>query len=261
MRESTMSNKAAPRNILTDLIEQKLPAIMSYASKNRWHASKVVLSDIGANILKVEIVPQAKQHPMNINIAQSVGMSIKHKYGKLIFETTIIGLEPSKNSSSGGILQLAIPDIIETIEKRSYFRVKVPESQKVDVSIWNSTGANDNSHKEFKSCRHGILVDISAGGVQVVIDSEDTSNFNLGKFVKMQFVPDASEKPLKFNTRIRNIIPTADETNICLGLQIVGLEASPKGRKMLQRLVDVVERYYQLNQSESKWLNTNRHIP
>lgn len=259
MREGMMLNRATPRNILKDLIEQKVPAIMSYSSKNRWHATKVVLSDIGADILNVEIVPQLKHHPMNINIGQSVGMSIKHKYGKLIFETAVIGFEPSKDPSSRGILLLAIPDKIEMIQKRSYFRVQVPKSQKVDVSIWNSTGANDNSPREFKNCRHGILMDISAGGVQIVIDAEDASNFKLGQFTKIQFVPGVSEKPLKFNTQIRNIIPTADENNICLGLQTVGLEASPQGRKILQRIVEIAERYYQLSRSESKWTDTNRH--
>lgn len=260
MREDNVLDKAAPRNILRDLIDQKLSAIMSYASKNRWHVAKVMLSDIGASVLKVEIVPQVRQHPMNINAGHAVGISIKYKYGKLLFETTVIGLEPSKDESSGGMLLLAIPDIIETIQKRSYYRVQVPKSQKVNATIWNSTGANDNSRKGFKNCWQARLVDLSAGGVQVVVSAEDASKFKVGHFIKMQFLPSASEKPLRFNTQIRNVLPTADENNICLGLQIVGLEASKKGRKILLRIVDVVERYYRISQSESKWLDINSKL-
>jgi hypothetical protein len=35
-------------------------------------------------------------------------------------------------------------------------------------------------------------------------------------------------------------------------LQIIGLEASPEGREVLTRLIGIVERYYQINQSGVK---------
>ena len=54
-----------------------------------------------------------------------------------------------------------------------------------------------------------------------------------------------------FNAQIRNILPTVNEENLCLGLQIVGLEASTEGHQILQRLCDVVERYYQINQTKN----------
>jgi hypothetical protein len=60
------------------------------------------------------------------------------------------------------------------------------------------------------------------------------------------------ETPLMFNAQIRNILPTADNKSICLGLQNVGLEASTEGHQVLQRLCNVVEQYYQLNQSSVK---------
>jgi len=60
------------------------------------------------------------------------------------------------------------------------------------------------------------------------------------------------ETPLMLNAQIRNILPTADEKSTCLGLQIVGLEASREGRGVLRQLCNVVERYYQINQSSAK---------
>jgi hypothetical protein len=55
-----------------------------------------------------------------------------------------------------------------------------------------------------------------------------------------------------FSGQIRNMLPTADGNNVCLGVQIVGLEASPEGRQVLERLCGVVERYHQINQSSVK---------
>jgi hypothetical protein len=60
------------------------------------------------------------------------------------------------------------------------------------------------------------------------------------------------EMPLMFDAQIRNILPTAGEKSICLGLRIVGLEASPEGRQVLQRLCNVAEHYYQINQCTLK---------
>jgi imidazoleglycerol phosphate synthase glutamine amidotransferase subunit HisH len=60
------------------------------------------------------------------------------------------------------------------------------------------------------------------------------------------------EVPLMFNAQIRNVLPTADHAGLCLGLQIVGLEASEDGRQTLSRLAKVVDRYHQINQSEGR---------
>jgi hypothetical protein len=60
------------------------------------------------------------------------------------------------------------------------------------------------------------------------------------------------EKPLMLNARIRNVLPTADGKSNCLGLQIIGLEASPEGRRVLTRLIDIIKRYYQINQSSAR---------
>jgi hypothetical protein len=57
---------------------------------------------------------------------------------------------------------------------------------------------------------------------------------------------------LTFSAQIRNILPTADGQGVSIGLQIVGLEASSEGHQVLTRLITVVGRYYQINQSGMK---------
>ena len=63
------------------------------------------------------------------------------------------------------------------------------------------------------------------------------------------------ETPLTFSAQIRNVLSTVDGQGISLGLQIVGLEASPEGHQVLTRLIAVVGRYYQINQSGAKQLD------
>jgi hypothetical protein len=66
------------------------------------------------------------------------------------------------------------------------------------------------------------------------------------------------EAPLVFGGQVRSVLPTADEKNICFGVQTVGLEASAQGRLILQRLCDIAERYYRINQSSAKQQDLQR---
>jgi c-di-GMP-binding flagellar brake protein YcgR len=154
-----------------------------------------------------------------------------------------------------------VPERIELVQRRSYFRVDVPSSLKVNVMLWHrrytdetpetqqtETQTSDSRRMPQECYWHGKLTDISAGGVQVVVDTAKKPDFKRGQFIGLRFTPMPYETPLMFDAQIRNILPTANEKSICLGLRIVGLEASPEGRQVLQRICDVAERYYQINQ-------------
>ena len=252
MSELAMLHGAGPRKILQTVIEEKTAAIMSYLSKGKWHVAKVLLTDLGANRLKAQISPCKKPHPINIQTDQPVGLSLKHGYGKFIFETKVEGLEPSPDATGGGTLLLAVPDRIEIVQRRSYFRVKVPNSLKVQVLFWHRGHSAEKNAVTPENYYQGKLIDISAGGAQIAADAEQKPDFRPGQFIAMRFTPMPYETPLMFDAQIRNILPTVDDKSICMGLQIVGLEASPEGREILQRLCNVVEQYYQLNQSNAK---------
>jgi len=258
MNEVTMLRGAEPRRILQTVIDEKVPAVTSYLSKGKWHVAKVILTGLGANKLNVQILPRKKPHPINIRVDQPVGVSLKYGYGKFIFETKVLGLEQSQDTTNGGMIILAVPDRIEVIQRRSYFRVEVPSSLKVNILLWHrrkqreSYPVNRECNDETCNYWQGKLVDISAGGAQIAVDTEQKPDFKKGQFVGLRFTPMPYETPLMFDAQIRNILPTADNKSICLGLQIVGLEASPEGRGVLRRLCNVVERYYQINQSSAK---------
>jgi hypothetical protein len=259
MSEIVILEGQESRTVLQAVVEQQSPAIMSYLSKDKWHVAKVTLKSLAADKLYVEgCHASGKPHPINIQIHQPVGLNFKHAYGKFVFDTVVVALEPSADPDAGGTIVLATPDRIGVVQRRSYFRVNVPESLKVTVVLWHRAGgrqAQEPMHNYFEA----RLVDISAGGAQVVMPMNNgrvesapgapTFDFHKGQFVGVRFTPMPFETPLIFNAQIRNMLPTADHTALCLGLQIVGLEASEEGREVLARLAGVVERYYDMNQA------------
>lgn len=274
MNEAVMLHGAEPREILKTAIEEKVPAIMTYSSRGKWHVTKVLLTKLGASRLNAEIWPKEKPHPINIQINQTVGISLKYGYGKFVFDTTVAALELSApplcedkygSQKSGGQIALSVPDRIEIIQRRSYFRVDVPGALKVNVLLWHrglnripepavwerdkQQDGSDNKTQDYYKAR---LIDISAGGAQIALDTSQKPDFRKGQFIGLAFTPGPYEKPLILDAQIRNILPTADGNNLCIGVQMVGLEASPEGRQTLQQLCNVVEHYYQISQTGAK---------
>jgi len=265
MSEIVMLQGVESRTVLDAVVQSQSPAIMSYLSKDKWHVAKVVMKQLttgttsGAGKLFVEgYHSTGKPHPINIRIDQPVGMNFKHAYGKFVFDTVVVNLEPSSDPDAGGTIVLAAPERIGVIQRRSYFRVNVPPSLKVNVVLWHRTGKrspDEKSHTYYE----GRLMDISAGGAQAVVPLTratdapggpvSEADFRKGQFMGVRFTPMPYEQPLMFNAQIRNVLPTADRTALCIGLQIVGLEASEEGREMLSRLAGVVDHYHKINQA------------
>jgi len=249
MQESVMLRGAEPREVLQTAIEREVPVILSYLSRGKWHISKVLVRSLGADRFTVEVSPRKKPQPLNIKAEQPVGLSLKYGYGKYVFDTKIVGFEPAQ--AGGGVIVLCVPDRIEIVQRRNYFRVDVPESLKVNILLWHRRQSSKEGTVPPERYWQGELVDISAGGAQIFIGGEGKSEFRKGQFIGIRFTPTPYAMPLMFDAQIRNILPTTGGEGVCLGIQNVGLEASSEGRQVLSRLAEVVERYYQINQSSA----------
>lgn len=276
--------KAEREQILRTAVGEKVFAIMSYLSKDRWHAAKVQLTNLTADCLNVkEFDPRPRLRPIDIQLNQPVGVSFKRAYGKYVFDTTVVALKQSADSTCGrfgGTVVLAMPDRVEMVQRRSYFRVDVPRFLNVNVMLWRHNRGTEwdpvkdsrltgeikrdssSNNREPRNYYHGKLVDISAGGAQVMLPRQNgaSRDFRKGQYIGLRFTPVPYETPLIFNALIRNILPAEDHKGLYLGLQIVGLEASSEGRQILCRIVEATKLYYQLNLSGATQLDMQNCI-
>ncbi len=252
----TLDNRESQR-VLKTAVARKVTAILSYMSKNKWHVAKIYLLELDADRLWIESMhPETRRRPLNIQVGQPVGISFKYAYGKFIFDTTVLALEPSGDPNKGGRIAASSPENLEVIQRRSYFRVSVPKSMHVNVALWHRAGKPLNDSLSHEYCA-GRLMDISAGGMMLALSkdgapdeshSQDWSSFKRGQFIGLRFTPLPYETPVMFNAQIRNVLPTADDQAVCLGLQMVGLEASSEGRQTIARIASIVEHYHQINE-------------
>ncbi len=255
--------------ILRTTIEKKVPAIMSYLSNGKGRIAKVLLTNLGVNSLNVKGTRSKKQpHPISLKVSQTVGISFKHSFGKCVFDTTVVGFEPSSEPTHGGTIILAVPDWIKAVHRRSKFRVDVPKSFKVNVVLWHRGGRFRKKSviwapvREPRDYFQGRLVNISADGAQIVVPYYEgviqghfgiqKPVFKKGQFIGLRFTPMPYQTSLMFNARIRKILQTSDNKSISIDMQIIGLDSTPQGRQVLSRLVETVKQYYQINQSNAK---------
>ena len=163
-------------------------------------------------------------------------------------------LEPSVEQLNTGTLELHSSNKFEPFERRKYVRLHVPTSLEINVLVWHG-GRKDDYHKMLPGHYwKGRLVDVSEGGAQVAIDAVDLEETILckGRLLGIEFRPNPDEPLLAFDGQIREILPTADGMNTCLGLQFVGLEANPDGREGLKKLCSSEGIYYEAK--ETAWV-------
>jgi len=266
MTEMTISRSTEPRIILENVIDKKMPAIMSYLSRGRWYGIKVLFSRIGATQLEAESIfdkpdshaakkPEHKLHTrrfLRITTGQKVGISIKYGYGKFIFDSSVISVKSASEAEKCDRIALSIPKKMEIVPRRNYFRVNVPASLNVCSTIWHRRPRADGRSVRPEQNWNGQLADISAGGMEIVIDAADNPPFARGSFIEASFVPMPYEEPVLLAGHVRNVALTADSKNVCLGIQFVGLEGCDDGLNALKRLCCVVEHYHLLNQAANQ---------
>jgi c-di-GMP-binding flagellar brake protein YcgR len=239
-------------NILQAATADQAGAEMTYLSKGRWCSTKVFLAEFEDKKLYVETIAAEEQKPFNIQIDQPVGVSFKKDYNKYIFESIVTNLESGRSGRGKDRIVLTLPDRVDKFQRRSYFRVAIPEGLKVQVLFWHRGYHDECGDIPCEDYWKGRMLDISAGGMQIVVGIKQKPNFRTGQLVGLQFTPMPYEKPLLLEGQVRHIASTADEKNLCLGIQMIGLEASVEGREKLRQLCAVVERYHQINQFAQK---------
>jgi len=243
MDEPEVLQSEQVRNILELAVERKLLGVMTHLSKSKWHMTKVLFSRINGHTVQIEIAAKEKPHPINIQIDQPVGISFKHDFSKYLMESVVVGFEPSINQACGGKIVLEMPDRIDRMQRRAYFRVSVPKELNVKAIFWHRGYNDDRAEVPVENYWQGRLVDLSAGGVQIAVELEQGPNFRTGQLVGLQFTPMPYEKPILVEGQVRHIAEAEDGRKLYIGIQFIGVEATGEGREKLRRISETVNKY------------------
>jgi hypothetical protein len=234
-------------DVLGTAVTDGVTGVMTYQATGKWHIAEVLLRKVTDTTLQLDTKPQQPAQSQHIQVNQPVGMSFQREYDKYIFETVVVGFEPSVNDRSIGRVVLELPDRIERMQRRAYTRVDVPEQLHVNVLFWHRGYMDSVGAPPIEDYWQGRLVNLSAGGLQIGIDTDQGANFRTDQLVGLQFTPMSYEKPILVEARVKHLAEHAQDNQLYVGVEFLGLELSSEGREKIRRLVDVVESYEKQN--------------
>jgi anti-anti-sigma regulatory factor len=194
------------------------------------------------------ILRKSKRHLGLCHIHPAIKETLqKHGFSSVTqkdWEKEII-LEPLSDAKQGGTLMLARQGEGEPYEKRQYQRLSLSKWLKINVQLWPIDGEAGHSESAPPRYWEGVLADVSEGGARVVLDLISEPSFHKGQAIRLRFAPIAYDTPATFDALVREHLTTANEENVCLGLEFAGLEANHEGHLKLQRLCKSGLRYFE----------------
>ena len=247
MNEMEILKSEELRDILTQVVQNKLTAVISHLIRGKWHTTNVSLRALTGHTLHVESLPDETSPLVNMEINQPVGVSIHENFNRYIFETVVTGFETSVSQAQGRRIMLDLPERMDRMQRRAYSRVPVPKLLNIRVLFWHRGYTNESRQVPLENYWQGKLLNISAGGVQIAVDIEQRPNFKLGQLVGLQFTPMSYQKPIHVEGQVRHIAQGAEGQRFCVGVEFVGLEASSQGRRKLRRIINTVNDYEKKN--------------
>ncbi|NLW83849.1 MAG: PilZ domain-containing protein [Phycisphaerae bacterium] len=236
-------------------VRDGLCGTLSYLKNGSWRVWDIVARSVSESTFRVQVV-SANLTELVIQKDLPVGLCIQHEHSKFIFETTVI---EAPGDECPWDIGLEMPDKIEKLPRRAYEREPIPAGMTVRAFFWHRGHKNNSEQPPKEDYWQGTLYNLSAGGAMIRVEQEQRDFFSLGQLVGVQFTPMSYQKPLLLEGHVRHLQALNSENALLVGVEFLGLEASPEGREILHRLLEVVDAYEQLNLPPQNRSQNSKH--
>lgn len=232
--------------VLNDAAERNLPAVLSAKEEGGWAVckSRFVAADREQGRLCFEFPgPSALGRPaLRITPGENIGVAFRRGHKKCIFTATVLARQPVALNAQTQVdaLEVAWPDEVREVQRRAYYRVSVPGHQNVPVLLWAGGAARRGAVETHESMSYrGRLADISAGGMRLTLTHSKDFPIQLDEPVGVEFQPEPSAPGFLLDAALRHVTLNRDGS-LAVGLRFAGLESTAEGRRVLQRLLRVI---------------------
>lgn len=186
-----------------------------------------------------------------IVIGQTIGVTFRRGHKKCAFSSLVLERRTFTVGADNHVPALAIgwPEEVSELQRRLYYRAPVPDQQVIPVELWRSDNGIERS-AYAPSCQ-GRMLDISAGGMSVLINGSENPGWEQNHRVACSFAASRGETPVVVSARVCHREPTAAD-GVRIGLHFVGLDCTPEQRDALERVIRLTVRF---QRSERKRAN------
>jgi hypothetical protein len=229
--------------VLEDAVRDERPLVLTYNSDAGWRTFKAVFVSgpaVSSGIL-VKLEPAADGVVGNLPTpGKTLGGTFRLGHKKCMFSTALMSVQ---RQGDDALWVIRRPEQLQQLQRRAYERAAPPKGSVIAVRFWREAAGGDVS-TDARNVRHGQLEDISAGGMRIkVADPKDVS---LDRTYRCVFTPRPGKPSLVLDAVLRHR-EAVDQGRASLGFQFVGMEATPEGLRLLDRLVRIVNHFQRSN--------------
>ena len=241
--------------VLEDAVRDERPLVLTYNSDAGWRTFKAafVSGPAGSSGILVKLEPAADGVVGNLPTpGETLGGTFRLGHKKCMFSTALLSVQRqgegqprSGVDNDGSPLFWAIrrPEQLQQLQRRAYERAAPPKGSVIAVRFWREAAGGDAS-TDARNVRHGQLEDISAGGMRIKV--ADPKDMSLDRTYRCVFTPRPGKPSLVLDAVLRHR-EAVDQGRASLGFQFVGMEATPEGLRLLDRLVRIVNHFQRSN--------------
>jgi len=240
--------------VLEDAVRDERPLVLTYNSDDGWRTFKAafVSGPAGSSGILVKLEPPADGVVGNLPTpGDTLGGTFRLGHKKCMFSTVLLSVQrqgegqPRSGVDNDGCSRWAIrrPEQLQQLQRRAYERAAPPKGSVIAVRFWREVVGGDAS-TDARNVRHGQLEDISAGGMRIKV--ADPKDMSLDRTYRCVFTPRPGKPSLVLDAVLRHR-EAVDQGRASLGFQFVGMEATPEGLRLLDRLVRIVNHFQRSN--------------
>ena len=229
------------KDVLSEARQKKTLVVGSLLIEGQWRLLSLRVYGCSDN----SIILESQSPCQEFKHHQPIGISIHLGHFKYLFDSTI---QKTDEMGPFGRIFLDFPDTIEQVERRAYHRQPVPRNTTVKVIFWHRGYLDASDNEPAENYWEGMLLNLSARGAQFEIKTSHQEYFKLGQVLGIQFTPMSYQKPLLLESHVKYVNGQPSSRPFRIGVEFLGLEASPERRADLDRILEIVAEYEKTNQ-------------
>lgn len=243
----TLEESAA---IIDQAVQQNALAVLTVHEADRWHIFKshFLERDTERRFVVLDHQPTHGVTPPPMACGQYVGLSFRHKSRKVMFATVVQakGRYLTDGQTSVPAVRYRWPESMTELQRRAYYRTPVPPEMRVLANIWpgGATARAPTQSAPF-SVTTGEAMDLSCGGTLIRLSQVEAPRWTENQTLGVELHVLDGQPPLVVDAYYRGT-RYDHENRLCAAVQFVGLELSPNGRGLLQRLARCVQKLHRV---------------
>lgn len=167
-----------------------------------------------------------------IAIGLALGISLKLKHHKYVFQAVVAGARPS---DEGTLLALEFPARMQRLQRRAYLRADVPNGFIVRASFWlGDRGSEPCGTSPDRPVWSGRIMNLSAGGFLARTSDTSSRSVDEGDLVGVRLLFGTGDEAIFADGQVRHVEGQDEQT--ILGFQFIGMEQTEEGRRSLQAI-------------------------